>query len=53
MRPLDKTHAIILHVPGSADAHHLLVRCWRRIAAGRLYWPAARRCNSATQAILA
>jgi hypothetical protein len=58
MRPLDKTHAIILHVPGSADAHHLLVRCWRRIAAGRLYCPSiaadfAEACGQQAGEVLA
>lgn len=37
------THAkiprLVFLKPPAADAHHLLVRCWRRVAAGRGYCP--------------
>ena len=39
MRPHPKTQPAVFHMPPSGDAHHLLVRCWRRVAAGRGYCP--------------
>ena len=39
MRTHTKTHQLVFLTPPAADAQHLLVRCWRRVAAGRGYCP--------------